>query len=72
MIKIEISLNGAGATYTVSEPIEEVNRQLHNIQMGNVDFLEFNNAFKGGIYPVEKLIISPLNCSIIEIQEVLT
>ena len=35
--------------------------------MGNQDFMEFENALKGGVYPIKKLTISPANCAIIEI-----
>lgn len=69
MIRIDISLNGAGATYIVKESIDEVNKKLDYVRMGNQDFMEFENALKGGVYPIKKLIISPSNCAIIEIIE---
>ena len=70
MTRIDISLNGAGATYNVNETVEEVNKKLYYVQMGNQDFMEFENALKGGVYPIKKLTISPANCAIIEIREV--
>ena len=69
MTRIDISLNGAGATYNVNETVEEVNKKLYYVRMGNQDFMEFENALKGGIYPIKKLIISPSNCAVIEIME---
>ena len=69
MTRIDISLNGAGATYNVNESIDEVNKKLYYVKMGNQDFMEFENALKGGIYPIKKLIISPSNCAIIEVVE---
>ncbi len=69
MTRIDISLNGAGATYNVNETVEEVNKKLSYVQLGYQDFMEFDNALKGGVYPIKKLIISPNNCAIIEIME---
>ena len=69
MTRIDVSLNGAGVTYNVNESADEVNKKLYYVRMGNQDFMEFENALKGGIYPIKKLIISPSNCAVIEIIE---
>ncbi len=69
MTRIDISLNGAGETYNVNESVDEVNKKLSYVQMGYQDFMEFENALKGGVYPIKKLIISPSNCAVIEIIE---
>ena len=69
MTRIDVLLNGAGATYNVNDSIEEVNKKLYHVKMGNVDFMVFDNAIKGGVYQIKKLIISPNNCAVIEIME---
>ena len=49
--------------------VDEVNKKLYYVRMGNQDFMEFENALKGGLYPIKKLVISPSNCAVIEIIE---
>lgn len=69
MTRIDVSLNGAGATYNVNDSIKEVNNKLYSVEMGNEDFMVFDNALKNGIYQIKKLILSPKNCAVIEIIE---
>ena len=70
MTRIDVLLNDAGERYLVNETLEEVNRKLNNVKMGNQDFMVFEDTLKGGIYQIKKLIISPKNCAVIEISEV--
>jgi hypothetical protein len=69
MTRIDVLFNGAGATYNVNDSVEEVNKKLYPVEMGNEDFMVFDNALKNGIYQIKKLIISPNNCAVIEIIE---